>query len=155
MKRLGEAQICEINITPLTDVFLVLLIIMMLVTPMMDFGGLPLGVPAPGDDAAKQTSNKEAITLTITESGEFLVKGTPIVPPILSATLRENIVQDSPEVVVRVHPGSNYDKLAYAIGAVYQAGITKVNILEESAESGGTGPDNEAAPASKKPKKKE
>ena len=46
----------EINITPLTDIFLVLLIIMMVIAPMMDQQGLKLVVP---QAVKEQTQNKE------------------------------------------------------------------------------------------------
>ena len=50
----------EINITPLTDIFLVLLIIMMVIAPMMDQQGLKLVVP---QAVKEQTQNKEFKTM--------------------------------------------------------------------------------------------
>ncbi len=56
----------EINITPLTDIFLVLLIIMMVIAPLLDQQGLNLTVP----DMVEQEQVKESKTLTINVSND-------------------------------------------------------------------------------------
>ena len=61
----------EINITPLTDIFLVLLIIMMVIAPMLDQQGLNLAVPeVVNAEQIKQDS--KVMNLTITEDNQFL-----------------------------------------------------------------------------------
>ena len=52
----------EINITPLTDIFLVLLIIMMVIAPMLDQQGLNLTVP---ENVAQEQQNKETKIMTV------------------------------------------------------------------------------------------
>ena len=58
----------EINITPLTDIFLVLLIIMMVIAPMLDQQGLNLTVPE--NVAQEQVQNKETKIMTIMISAD-------------------------------------------------------------------------------------
>ena len=53
----------QINITPLTDIFLVLLIIMMVVAPMLDQQGLSLSVPTSTEQEQKQEEVDDKITL--------------------------------------------------------------------------------------------
>lgn len=130
MKRLEEAQICEINITPLTDVFLVLLIIMMIVTPMMDFGGLPLGISAADDRTPVEQKDKKPLTIDVTKAGVFEIDGVEIPRPILAAELSSRM-EGSPEIAVRVHPEASYEALVVALGAVYQTGVVRVNVYQE------------------------
>ena len=68
----------EINITPLTDIFLVLLIIMMVIAPMLDQQGLNLTVPE--NVAEEQVQNKETKIMTIMVSADdkFYLDGAEI-----------------------------------------------------------------------------
>jgi len=141
MKRLNEAQICEINITPLTDVFLVLLIIMMIVTPMMDFGGLPLGISATDDRTPVEQKDKKPLTIDVTKAGAFEIDGAEIARPILAAELASRM-EGNPDIAVRVHPEASYEALVVALGAVYQTGVVRVNVYQEEEAPGG-----ETAPA--------
>jgi biopolymer transport protein ExbD/biopolymer transport protein TolR len=130
MKRLDAAQICEINITPLTDVFLVLLIIMMIVTPMMDFGGLPLGISASDTRTPVTTKDKKPLTIDVTKGGTFEISGVEIPRPILAAELSSRM-EGSPDIAVRVHPEASYEALVVALGAIYQTGVVRVNVYQE------------------------
>ncbi|MGD9581754.1 MAG: ExbD/TolR family protein [Vampirovibrionia bacterium] len=67
----------EINITPLTDIFLVLLIIMMVIAPLLDQQGLNLAVPqlgAPPDDK----KDYKIITVDITDTGVISIDGKSV-----------------------------------------------------------------------------
>ena len=63
----NRGEFNEINITPLTDIFLVLLIIMMVIAPMLDQQGLNLTVP---ENVAEQVHNKDVKILTVRISPE-------------------------------------------------------------------------------------
>ena len=67
----------EINITPLTDIFLVLLIIMMVIAPMMDQQGLNLIVP---QAVKEQNINKEfkTINFQVTTDGKYIIEDLQI-----------------------------------------------------------------------------
>lgn len=138
MKRLAASQISDINITPLTDVFLVLLVIMMIVTPMMNFAGLPLSVST---SKAEAKSKEKVITINVNAAGKISIRGAEIARLILAAELRARL-SDNPEgVVVMVHPNAPYEAMTYALGAIYQAGILRVVVREEEVnqpQGGGT-----------------
>ena len=72
-----KALFTEINITPLTDIFLVLLIIMMVIAPMLDQQGLNLTVP---ENVLEQVHNKDVkiLTVRISPQDEFFVDGTQV-----------------------------------------------------------------------------
>ena len=60
----------EINITPLTDIFLVLLIIMMVIAPLLDQQGLNLTVPTQ-HEAKKQEKQPKLITVNVSKDGQY------------------------------------------------------------------------------------
>ena len=68
----SRGEFNEINITPLTDIFLVLLIIMMVIAPMLDQQGLNLTVP---ENVEEQVHNKDLkiLTVQITEDNGFYI----------------------------------------------------------------------------------
>ena len=65
--------IAEINITPLTDIFLVLLIIMMVVTPMLDFTGLSATLGGGETAEAAAPSDEKVLPVVITAEGPYRV----------------------------------------------------------------------------------
>ena len=73
----------EINITPLTDIFLVLLIIMMVIAPMLDQQGLNLTVPE--NVAEEQVKNRETKIMTVmVDSGDnYYIDGQQVSAAIL------------------------------------------------------------------------
>jgi biopolymer transport protein ExbD len=76
----------EINITPLTDIFLVLLIIMMVVAPMMQQVRKDIKPPTLGHGAAIEPNK---LTVEVTDKGAFYVQGVETKPEELSGTMKE------------------------------------------------------------------
>ena len=78
----------EINITPLTDIFLVLLIIMMVIAPMLDQQGLNLTVPE--NVAQEQQQNKETKIMTVMVSADdkFYMDGEEIPAEKLESSIQ-------------------------------------------------------------------
>ena len=68
----------EINITPLTDIFLVLLIIMMVVAPMLDQQGLSLAVPS-ATEAQEVAKESKILTLDVNDDGQYFLDENIIV----------------------------------------------------------------------------
>ena len=79
----------EINITPLTDIFLVLLIIMMVIAPMLDQQGLNLAVPEVVNSEQIKTDTK-ILNLIVTSSNEIFVDGQSIDSNELEKYFSEN-----------------------------------------------------------------
>ena len=76
----------DINITPLTDIFLVLLIIMMVVAPMMQQVRQDIKPPSLKTGSALEPNK---LTVEVTEKGAFYVQGLETKPDDLMATLKE------------------------------------------------------------------
>jgi biopolymer transport protein ExbD len=75
MKENDDDILAEINITPLVDIMLVLLITFMLISSLVDFSAIKVELPkaATGEDA-----KLESISIVITKSGEYYLSGEPV-----------------------------------------------------------------------------
>ena len=89
--------IAEINITPLTDVFLVLLIIFMVTSSVMASQGKPVNLP----EAVKSTAtSSKSVTVTVTEAGEIQVNDQIVAEADLAAALKRAIDEAEEKVVL-------------------------------------------------------
>ena len=116
----GDAIVAEINITPLTDIFLVLLIIFMVTTSVISSQGKEVNLPSSPD--ASQLP--QGVTVTVTEVGEIEINGEAVseqnLPIALKAALdsaREKIVILKGDRKVLLGKAVNILDLAQAAGA--------------------------------------
>ncbi len=116
----GDAIFAEINITPLTDIFLVLLIIFMVTTSVISSQGKEVNLPASPD--ASQLP--QGVTVTVTEQGEIEINGEAVSEPNLPAALkaaldaaREKVVILKGDRKVMLGKAVNILDLAQAAGA--------------------------------------
>ena len=116
----GDAIVAEINITPLTDIFLVLLIIFMVTTSVISSQGKEVNLPSSPD--ASQLP--QGVTVTVTEAGEIEINGETVseqnLPFALKAALdaaREKIVILKGDRKVMLGKAVNILDLSQAAGA--------------------------------------
>ena len=141
----------EINITPLTDIFLVLLIIMMVVAPMLDYPGIKLAVPSMGPD---ETTTQEPKTMTVriaaNGTAELVQDGQAeaITPMLLPNRLRDLKVTAPDGLVIQVDPTASHEALTRVMDAGQQAGLDKIAVtrLEVAPPSSATMADDVNAP---------
>ena len=117
-----EGIIAEINITPLTDVFLVLLIIFMVTTSVVASQGK--NVDLPGAEVSDTTPS--GVTVTVTSEGEILVDDQTVTPDTLYAVLEEAL-------------GKSREKLVILRGDKRVLLGQAVNILDLAQKAGATG----------------
>ena len=92
-----EGIVAEINITPLTDVFLVLLIIFMVTSSVIATQGKPVNLP----EAAKSASNTpQAVSVTVTAGGEIQVNDQIVTMQTLPSVLKQAIEAAREKVVI-------------------------------------------------------
>lgn len=123
----------DINITPLTDIFLVLLIIMMVVAPMLDYRGLDMKVATDAPSDAK-TDENTWLRLGVAADGQYKVNEAPVDIADLAAELRRGI-EGKEALVIEVDPESNHAALAHAIDAARVAGIEQVSVIKSTPPS--------------------
>ena len=119
----------EINITPLTDIFLVLLIIMMVIAP--SFQSIDNNIQMPTINSGIGIEEKNA-TVSITKDGSFYVNEKKIFPENLSENLEEIIDKlEKKEVVVRADKLTKSSEIMKVMKAAQDAGFEKLIVAGE------------------------
>ncbi|MCA1714490.1 MAG: biopolymer transporter ExbD [Gammaproteobacteria bacterium] len=118
----GSTQVPRINITPLVDVLLVLLVIFMVATPVLS-RTLAMELPGTGEGAKPA----EDLRLQIGMAGDYSLAGQPLAREALVPALREALVQ-SPQLRLRIAAAddSDYQAFVAALAAARQAGIDNI-----------------------------
>ncbi len=129
MKSYNPKIIAEINITPLTDIFLVLLIIMMVVTPLLDFTGLSAALGSTDAPAAAPSDDK-ALTVEITATGAYKVGGEDVAPEALAAKLKAEAPAHKAGLLLEVDPTAPLQRLTRVLDLCQSAGISDLSISE-------------------------
>ena len=124
-----NAAISEINVTPLVDVMLVLLVIFILTAPLLAQAiqvNLPQTVKAPTADPA-------ATYLTLFADGRFELDQTVVDATTLASALNEKLITD-PELVLRLESDASvpYEQVAQLLAIAKQAGIKRLSMATEA-----------------------
>ncbi len=134
MKQAHRQLFGDINITPLTDIFLVLLIIMMVVAPLLEYRGLDLVVAAPASSAPKKMTKEEKnkrLWVSIAADDQYTVDNAAVGGDDLVSAIRDKAPEKPDGVVIEVDPESNHAALAHAIDATQAAGVTALSVIEK------------------------
>lgn len=124
-----DALFTEINITPLTDIFLVLLIIMMVVAPTFQSGDSSITMPEINSGISVEQRNA---TVAITKEGEFYINGKQIVSDALVKELETLIpTLDKKEVVVKADKDTKSREIMNVMNAAQNAGYEKLIVAGE------------------------
>jgi biopolymer transport protein ExbD len=113
----GSGTLSEINIVPLVDVVLVLLIIFMLTAHVMEFG---LEVEVPKVRQVKETA-QELPVVTISRNGETYLADKPVNINLLGEEIRKRHGADTKGVYLRADKGTVWDPIAQVISALGEA----------------------------------
>lgn len=119
----------EINITPLTDIFLVLLIIMMVVAPSFQSMDNAITIPEINSDSAIEEKNA---TVSITKEGLMYINGKEIQPETLTdelAAIKPNL--EKPEVVVKADEKVKSSEIMKVMNAAQDAEYKKLIVAGE------------------------
>ena len=124
--------LAEINVTPMVDVMLVLLVIFMVTAPLLTVG-VPLDLPK--TNATELQQPKEPIVLSIDRAGGTFIGNEPVAATDLKQRLAQIAAEDPERIIyVRGDRTISYAQLMDALGLVNTAGFTKVSLLAEGAK---------------------
>jgi TolR protein len=129
------APMSEINVTPLVDVMLVLLIIFMVAAPMM-MVGVPVSLPQTSAQRLAQTA--PPVVVTVTREGRVFLRQEEVAEADLAArlrALREAEANDAP-VYVRGDRAIPYGEVMRVMGRVAAAGVARVSLIAEGEAAG-------------------
>lgn len=124
-----DAIFTEINITPLTDIFLVLLIIMMVVAPTFQSVDNTISVPEINSGVAIEEKNA---TVSVTKEGQMYINGKPVSAEALATELLA--IKDSlkkQEVVVKADEATKNSEIIKVMNAAQEAEYKKLIVAGE------------------------
>jgi biopolymer transport protein ExbD len=113
----NDQIVAEINITPLTDVFLVLLIIFMVTTSVISSQGKEVNLP----QAAEAETTPSGVTVTVTETGEVQVDGVTVPMDRLPGVLKAKLDKDAEKLVILRGDRKVYLQTAVSVLDIAQA----------------------------------
>ena len=120
----------EINITPLTDIFLVLLIIMMVIAPLLDQQGLNLTVPEMVSQEQIKDNNSKILSVTVTSDDKYYVDGKEVIDTDLEKTLK-SLTKDYPDgMMIETDGNSSHGAVVKLMDNARNSGITSISISE-------------------------
>ena len=123
--------LAEINVTPMVDVMLVLLVIFMVAAPLLTVG-VPVNLPK--TSAAQVTTPQQPLVVSINAAGETFIGDNRATGDELKSQLGELAAQDPTRIVyVRGDRAIQYGTLMDLLGLVNTAGFAKVSLLAEAA----------------------
>jgi biopolymer transport protein TolR len=123
----GSRQMSQINVTPLVDVMLVLLIIFMVTAPMITSG---INIDLPETEATASRTDQQPLEISVDKNGKVFIAESEVSMENLSAKL-EAIHKINPNklVFVRGDQHVNYGRFAEVMGKINAAGFNKLTLL--------------------------
>jgi biopolymer transport protein ExbD/biopolymer transport protein TolR len=136
----GKKVNSNINVTPMVDVMLVLLIIFMVITPMLN-NKVNVDLPKVNAAVVMENANKEdAIVIAVTRDGKTFLGGDQVSLPDLGAKVQALLeAKKDPAadktVYMRADNRANYGKVMDAIDAVRTAGVSQLGLLTDNSST--------------------
>jgi biopolymer transport protein TolR len=135
-RRSRRSPMAEINVTPMVDVMLVLLIIFMVTAPLL-VAGVPVDLPDSNAGALDQ--QKEPLSVSLDASGRIFIGEEQVeeaaLPQIFSAR-RAAAGGDGPAVFLRADRTLDYGRVMRVMGELNRAGLNKVSLVTTGPEAG-------------------
>lgn len=123
------APVSEINVTPMVDVMLVLLIVFMVAAPLMASG---VKVDLPTSNAKPLTEEKPPIVVSLDSAGNLFIDKTAVTSATLVAGLATAAAGDKERRVnIRGDKGLAYGKVIQTMGEINDAGYAKIALVSE------------------------
>ncbi|MBN3807205.1 biopolymer transporter ExbD [Paraburkholderia sp. Ac-20336] len=128
-KKQAAAPMAEINMTPLIDVMLVLLVIFIITAPLFSHA-IRLDLPKVAAAPARQTP--QTISLSIDAAGRLYWNSQPITLAQMRAQFAEAGKQtEQPEIQLRAERSTRYEVIAQVMGAAQQAGLERIGFVTD------------------------
>ena len=128
----------DINVTPLVDVMLVLLIIMMLITPMLN-QGVAVRLPKASNTFDKPTTQDNTV-VAVSKDGSLYVNSKPVTEAEMATKITEALETKKEKVVfINADEEALYSSVMAAMDQLHQAGVEDIALITERRREGGGG----------------
>jgi len=131
-KKTAPAAIADINVTPMVDVMLVMLIIFMVITPMLS-KGVSVDLVKTQHPIAMQAADKsDAIVCAITRDGKTYLNTTQMAPEDLPAKVKDLLANRLDKTVfVKADSRARYERVVDVVDNLRAAGVDQLGLLTE------------------------
>ena len=131
----GKKVNSNINVTPMVDVMLVLLIIFMVITPMLN-NKVSVDLPTAAAAVVMDNASKEdAVTVAVTRDGSTFLGGDKVNNDDLGTKIAAKLESKTDkEVFLRADNRANYGKVMDAVDGIRAAGVSQLGLLTEKTE---------------------
>jgi biopolymer transport protein TolR len=134
-RRGRRTPMAEINVTPMVDVMLVLLIIFMVTAPLLTAG---VQVDLPESKAAALEQNNEPVAITVDASGAVYIDDAPVPAEALAPRLQQIAARSGeeggPRIFLRADSALDYGRVMVVMGELNRAGLRRVALVSNSSE---------------------
>ncbi len=142
----------DINVTPMVDVMLVMLIIFMVITPMLS-KGISVDMVRTNNPVAMQAADKDdAVLVAVTRDGSVFLKTTKLAADVLPSKVKDMLTNKLDKTVyLRADSRARYEKVVEVVDNLRSSGVDQLGLLTEEnkkkSEGGSTPAADAAAPA--------
>lgn len=128
----GSGPVAEINVTPMVDVMLVLLIVFMVASPMMQTG-VAVDLPKASATPLPQNEEKTTLTVSIDAAQRIIIEGGAIAPKDLAKVMKARWEASNAKLEVNVEADAKieYGFVAQVMAVIRGAGVTKVGLVTQ------------------------
>jgi len=147
-KKTAPSAIADINVTPMVDVMLVMLIIFMVITPMLSKGVSVDLVKTQHPIAMSAADKSDAIVCAITRDGKSYLNTTQMAPEDLPAKVKDLLANRLDKTVfVKADSRARYERVVDVVDNLRAAGVDQLGLLTEQQQDKNTpAPAGNAAP---------
>ena len=118
----------EINITPLTDIFLVLLIIMMVIAPLLDQQGLNLTVPSLVEE--NQVKESKILEVNISDDDRYFIGSDEVLISDMETVLKEKAPEYPDGLLIVSAADTTYDSVVRLMDIARNSGVKNISMSE-------------------------
>jgi biopolymer transport protein TolR len=139
----GQTPMSEINVTPLVDVMMVLLVIFIITAPLMVSR---LAMDLPKTEGVQASAPAQVVRLALDTQGQVYLDEQPVSMGVLARLLHERAAQSAaqgggllPEVQLRADEAVPYGRVVELMGLAQQAGLNRLGFVTEAKSSAARG----------------
>jgi len=125
----GSEPMSDINMTPLVDVMLVLVVIFIITAPLLSSS---IKLDLPKTDAAKSQAGPQSVTLVVDKSGQAFLDDKPVNAAQLAAQLAA-VAEQNPDTEVQLRADTTvpYGRVVEVMGAAQAAGLNRIGFVAQ------------------------